>query len=95
MKYRRSSEITHKIHKNLFEKTYWREKGFSGEIVSNGGGPMLGCSTGPLSVVYDATNDKNVPALVGFIAGRPGVEWHRQTVCMLNLYIFCTTCSTF
>ncbi|XP_046437398.1 probable flavin-containing monoamine oxidase A [Daphnia pulex] len=62
-----------------YDKTYWREKGFSGEVVSNGGGPLLGCSTGPLSIVYDATNDKNIPALVGFIAGRPGVEWHRQT----------------
>ncbi|XP_057367268.1 probable flavin-containing monoamine oxidase A isoform X1 [Daphnia carinata] len=62
-----------------YDKTYWRENGFSGEIVSNGGGPLLKCSTGPISVVYDATTDKNVPALVGFVAGRPGVEWHRQT----------------
>lgn len=65
---------------NAFLKTYWRKDGFSGEIVSNGGGPLLKCSTGPISVVYDATTDKNVPALVGFIAGRPGVEWNRQTV---------------
>lgn len=40
----------------------------------------MGCSSGPLSIVYDATTDNQVPALVGFIAGRPGVEWHLKTV---------------
>lgn len=61
-------------------KAYWREQGYSGEVVSNGGGPMMGCSSGPISILYDATTDNQVPALVGFIAGRPGVEWHRKTV---------------
>ena len=48
--------------------------------MSNGGAPLLSCSTGPLSVVYDATTSNDVPALVGFIAGKPGVEWHHRTV---------------
>lgn len=52
----------------------------SGEIVSNGGDPVLGCSSGPISVVYDATTNNDVPALVGFIAGRAGAEWHHKTV---------------
>lgn len=61
-------------------KPYWREENFSGEIVSNGGDPLLGCSSGPLNVVYDATTHNNVPALVGFIAGSQGTEWNHKTV---------------
>lgn len=61
-------------------QAYWREAGYSGEVVSNGGGPLNGCRTGPISVVYDATTNNGVPALVGFYAGKPGVEWHNKSV---------------
>ncbi|KAK2714485.1 hypothetical protein QYM36_008892, partial [Artemia franciscana] len=59
-----------------YDKSYWTEEGYSGEIVSNGGLSNIdGISNGPLSVVYDATTNNGVPALVGFIAGRQGIEW--------------------
>ena len=45
---------------------------------------MSDCSSGPLSVVYDATTDNDVPALVGFIAGKHGIEWQSKTVRLLS-----------
>ena len=61
-------------------KAYWREAGFSGEVVSNGGRPLLDCKSGPISIVYDATTHNQVAALVGFIAGNQVVEWDKKTV---------------
>ncbi|KAK3887892.1 hypothetical protein Pcinc_008042 [Petrolisthes cinctipes] len=66
----------------VYRKAFWREKGYSGEIVSNGGGPLGdvgGVTCGPLSVCYDATTHSGTPAIVGFIAGRQGIEWHNKT----------------
>jgi len=52
----------------------------SGEIVSNGGFPLVnGCDTGPLGVVYDGTTHLDSPALVGFIAGHIGIQWSSKT----------------
>ena len=59
----------------LYDRPFWREAGYSGEIVS---------SDGPLSVVYDdCARDGSQAALVGFVAGRdaqrlkarPQPEW--------------------
>ncbi len=62
-------------------KAYWRDAGYSGEVVSNGGDRLLpGCSSGPISIVYDATTDSGVAALVGFIAGQHATEWKAKTV---------------
>ena len=37
--------------------------------MSNGGGPLLsGCSTGPVSIVYDATNENQVYLPVNIIS---------------------------
>ena len=44
-----------------YERAFWREAGFSGEVVS---------SDGPLSVVYDNTShDGRQPALIGLVVG--------------------------
>lgn len=53
-----------------YERAFWREAGFSGEVVS---------SDGPLSVVYDNTShDERQPALVGFIVGSQARHWSAQ-----------------
>jgi monoamine oxidase len=53
-----------------YEHAFWREAGFSGEVVS---------SDGPLSVVYDGTShDDTQPALVGFVSGSQARQWSTQ-----------------
>ena len=49
-------------------------------MVSNGGGPLLDCDSGPISIVYDATTHNQVPALVGFIGGSHVAQWDNKTV---------------
>ncbi|KAL0182329.1 hypothetical protein M9458_021704, partial [Cirrhinus mrigala] len=48
---------------------FWKEKGFSGEIVAR---PSEDC---PLSVTFDATSPRGNPALVGFITGVQARDW--------------------
>jgi monoamine oxidase len=51
----------------LYERAVWRERGFSGELVSD---------AGPLSVVFDnGSHDGSTPALLGFAVGEPGRVW--------------------
>jgi monoamine oxidase len=68
-----------------YKKAFWKEKGFSGEVVSDGSIvyhnqdddfklPIIG----PIAVMYDATTDDGEPALVAFIAGDAAVEWADQ-----------------
>ena len=53
-----------------YERAFWREAGFSGEVVS---------SDGPLSVVYDNTShDGRQPALIGFVVGSQARQWSAQ-----------------
>lgn len=53
-----------------YERAFWREAGYSGEVVS---------SDGPLSVVYDNTShDGRQPALVGFVVGSQARQWTAQ-----------------
>jgi monoamine oxidase len=53
-----------------YDIPFWREGGFSGEVVS---------SDGPLSVVYDGSaNDDRQPALVGLVAGNQARQWSSQ-----------------
>ncbi|XP_072028108.1 probable flavin-containing monoamine oxidase A isoform X2 [Amphiura filiformis] len=61
-----------------YKKAFWREKGYSGELVSTGGQPVLpGCTSGPLQLIYDASTPNGNPALVGFYAN--GREWSNKT----------------
>ena len=65
-----------------YKTPFWRLKGFSGEVLSDGtifnikgdNQPKMG----PISSIYDATTYDNEPVLVGFIAGQPVVEWIDQ-----------------
>lgn len=51
----------------LYEESFWKEDGYSGEVVSSGGISMSrSCEYGPISIVYDATTKTGVPALVAF-----------------------------
>jgi len=53
-----------------YERAFWREAGFSGEVLS---------SEGPLSVVYDNTShDGQQAALVGFVVGSQARQWSAQ-----------------
>ncbi|XP_053267845.1 amine oxidase [flavin-containing] A [Pleuronectes platessa] len=52
-----------------YQTAFWREKGFSGEIVA-------GSSTdSPFCVTFDATSPGGNAALVGFIAGQQASQW--------------------
>lgn len=53
-----------------YERAFWREAGYSGEVVS---------SDGPFSIVYDNTSyDGKQAALVGFIVGKHARQWSSQ-----------------
>ncbi len=68
-----------------YKKAFWIEKGYSGEVVSDGSivyhnqkhDPKLPV-LGPISIMYDATSYENDPALVAFIAGEAAVDWSDQ-----------------
>lgn len=56
------------------QQAFWKEKGFSGEIVA-------GSSTdSPFSVTFDATSPNGNAALVGFIAGQQASLWSSKEV---------------
>lgn len=57
-----------------YEKAFWRDKGFSGEIVATEGN-LMECENQPLGLVYDATSANGNPALVIFISGKPATIW--------------------
>ncbi|XP_074546838.1 putative flavin-containing monoamine oxidase A [Halichoeres trimaculatus] len=52
-----------------YQTAFWREKGFSGEIVA---GSSTDC---PFCVTFDATSPSGNAALVGFIAGELASQW--------------------
>ncbi|KAL0965547.1 hypothetical protein UPYG_G00282740 [Umbra pygmaea] len=57
-----------------YQTAFWREKGFSGEIVAQ---PSAEC---PLSVTFDGTSPNGSAALVGFISGAQASEWSSREV---------------
>ena len=62
-------------------QAFWRENGYCGAVVTNGGQSVHSdCQRGPLSVVYDATSSGGNPALVAFIAGEQQLEYNLKTV---------------
>ncbi|XP_022063787.2 probable flavin-containing monoamine oxidase A [Acanthochromis polyacanthus] len=52
-----------------YQTAFWREKGFSGEIMA---GPSTEC---PFCVTFDATSPNGNAALVGFISGQQATYW--------------------
>ena len=58
----------------FFVQAFWREKGFSGEIVA---GASTDC---PFCVTFDATSPNGNAALVGFIAGQQASLWSCKEV---------------
>ncbi len=51
----------------LYERAFWRERGLSGEGITN---------VGPVAVAFDNTShDGTQPALLGFVVGRAAHEW--------------------
>ena len=62
-------------------QAFWREDGYCGAVVTNGGPPILSdCHRGPLCVVFDATSSSGNPALVAFIGGEQQLEYSLKTV---------------
>lgn len=68
-----------------YKTPFWRSKGFSGEVVSDGSilhkakseyNESISC--GPIAVVFDGTADEKYGALVGFIGAKVAVEWSEQ-----------------
>lgn len=55
-------------------QAFWKEKGFSGEIVA---GSSIDC---PFCVTFDATSPSGNAALVGFIAGLQASQWTSKEV---------------
>lgn len=65
-----------------FKSPFWREKGFSGEIHSDGSQRLINADfgtkrpkMGPINYAIDATTYENHAALVVFLAGQSLVEW--------------------
>ncbi|XP_023193750.1 probable flavin-containing monoamine oxidase A [Xiphophorus maculatus] len=52
-----------------YQTAFWKENGFSGEIVA---GSSTDC---PFCVTFDATSPRGNPALVGFISGQQATLW--------------------
>ncbi|KAG7499173.1 putative flavin-containing monoamine oxidase A [Solea senegalensis] len=52
-----------------YQTAFWKDKGFSGEIVA---GSSTEC---PFCVTFDATTPRGNAALVGFIAGQQASQW--------------------
>jgi len=51
----------------LYDRAFWREKGFSGEILT---------TDEPAALFYDATtSDGKQPAFVGFVVGSTAMDW--------------------
>ena len=62
-------------------QAFWREDGYCGAVVTNGGPSILrDCHRGPLCVVFDATSSSGNPALVAFIGGEQQLEYSLKTV---------------
>nr|XP_054762647.1 probable flavin-containing monoamine oxidase A [Lytechinus pictus] len=71
-----------------YKKAFWREAGYSGEIVCNGScATVPGCNKAPIQYVLDATTSEGSPALVGFI-GNPSlwgqVNYETRKTAILN-----------
>uniref|UniRef100_A0A8C2XJ80 Amine oxidase n=1 Tax=Cyclopterus lumpus TaxID=8103 RepID=A0A8C2XJ80_CYCLU len=62
--------INHENHCSF--TAFWKEKGFSGEIVA---GSSTGC---PFCVTFDASSPSGNAALVGFIAGQQASQWSSE-----------------
>jgi len=60
-------------------QAYWRERGYSGEIVET--------AQGAISIVYDATSEQGHPALVVFIGGDQATAWGDKPVCLWKITI--------
>uniref|UniRef100_A0A3B3VYT5 Amine oxidase n=1 Tax=Poecilia latipinna TaxID=48699 RepID=A0A3B3VYT5_9TELE len=62
-----------------YQTAFWKEKGFSGEIVA---GSSTDC---PFCVTFDATSPRGNPALVGFISGQQATLWKRRAAVLSSL----------
>lgn len=58
----------------VFLQAFWKENGFSGEIVT---GSSTDC---PFCATFDATSPRGNPALVGFISGQQATFWTTREV---------------
>ncbi|CAH1793816.1 unnamed protein product [Owenia fusiformis] len=64
----------------IYKNAFWRDQGFSGEIVCHGGPTQMeGCDSGPLGVLFDCTSPGGTPGLVGFISGKQAIQWANRT----------------
>lgn len=65
-------------------QAFWKERGFSGEIV-------VGSSTDcPFCVTFDATSPNGNAALVGFFAGELATQWtSREVLTDQHRFIYC------
>ena len=66
-----------------YKTPFWRLKGFSGEVLSDGSifdSKVENQPTfGPINILYDGTTNENDAAIVGFIAANAVVEWIDQS----------------
>jgi monoamine oxidase len=66
-----------------YKRAFWRENGFSGEVLSDGsiivgktkGESRFSPKIGPINSMFDATNLDNNAALVGFCVADAAVQW--------------------
>lgn len=77
-----------------YKTAFWREKGFSGEVVSDGSTVLLKSNGekeipkyGPISCLFDGSDFEDRPALIGFISADSLVQWSGRNFCLI-LFIF-------
>merc|ERR1719341_1758568 len=63
----------------IYPKPYWKEMGYSGEIVSSGGTPVSpDCEGSPICITLDDSHE-NQFSIVGFIGGKLAVQWAEKS----------------
>jgi monoamine oxidase len=60
---------TVKVHA-LYEDTFWRDQGYSGESV---------CTEGPVTVTFDQTTSEGQACLLTFVTGAPARGWSERS----------------
>ena len=72
--------------KAFWQQAFWRDNGYSGEVVSSGGPAKVdGVTSGPICIAFDATSGYGNPALVAFIGGEQHMEYSKLNVSVNNV----------
>lgn len=74
----------------LYDRAYWREAGFSGEVLTTDGAATLFYDASIVRHPPDGTEEVIQPAIVGFIAANKAIAWSSkpESVIFTNCLLF-------